>query len=633
MPPAKRSLRVEQIPPTGLAAKSRHPPPEFAAAVSIEALEAITASVTLHPASRDAHFSNWAGVFHSDAPTHNGAFGHTVRCIFAPNTIEQVVAIIELARRGGSERTLPIPVRAVGKLHSPSDLPFSLGWSIRMDELQGVLSIDTEKMCAKVLGGTYLHTINTALAAHEPPLAMHNLGSISEQTIAGVISTATHGSGIHFPVISADVLELELVCPLSEGTKLVSCSRADRPDLFNATLCGLGATGVIVSVTISVEHAFRLCQVKEDVPLSTLLGPVPPPIAQLPELLAREPYDAFAQNPAAFGILLAAGVPLPPAPVYAPPPRSAAARDIFPFVPLESIPQQGPLWNDCHATRIVQERIEQLVYSAEHVRFLIFPSAEMVTIDRASRTNLPAEPEGMLHALYQRLVGYHLTQMLLFASRFHPSFPRNIARTVYRLTHPTPPSEPNVVTSDPAPLSTASAVQVRVDDGPRVFNFDCLFAQYTYEYAIPFECTAAALLAIRTWLDEEFQCPDGVRPHFPVEIRFVDADGIWLSHCYGYKTCFIGIVQYRPYNLPVPYRTFFSRFESLMRQFNGRPHWAKTHGSYRAELLHRYPHLPDWLHVQAEYDPERMFVNPYVARHLMDEHGASRTSLFKKSYL
>ena len=122
-----------------------------------------------------------------------------------------------------------------------------------------------------------------------------------------------------------------------------------------------------------------------------------------------------------------------------------------------------------------------------------------------------------------------------------------------------------------------------------------------------------------------------MRPHFPVEVRFVDADGIWLSHCYGRKTCFIGVIQFRPYDLPTSYRVLFQRFEALMRQFDGRPHWAKTHTSYRAELKERYPHLDDWLAVQAAYDPERMLVNPYVARHLLDEHGAGRRSVFRKS--
>ena len=113
-------------------------------------------------------------------------------------------------------------------------------------------------------------------------------------------------------------------------------------------------------------------------------------------------------------------------------------------------------------------------------------------------------------------------------------------------------------------------------------------------------------------------------------MRFVDADGIWLSPSYGRRTCYIGLVQYRPYGWPVRYRRLFARFEALMRQFDGRPHWAKTHTAYRPELLTRYPHLPDWLRTVTTYDPQRLLVNPYVARHLLDEHAAGRQGTFRR---
>jgi len=43
-----------------------------------------------------------------------------------------------------------------------------------------------------------------------------------------------------------------------------------------------------------------------------------------------------------------------------------------------------------------------------------------------------------------------------------------------------------------------------------------------------------------------------------------------------------------------------------------------------------YPHLPDWLRTVATYDPQRLLVNPYVARHLLDEHAAGRQGTFRR---
>ena len=251
----------------------------------------------------------------------------------------------------------------------------------------------------------------------------------------------------------------------------------------------------------------------------------------------------------------------------------------------------------------------------------------MITVDRASRTDERRTPSQTSR------IAPPLIKALLFASRFHASLPAPVSRAAFALTHARAPPVPRNELDTPGglrPVRTDTAISVRVDDAPRVFNFDCLCEQYTTEYAVPFEYTGAALVAIRAWLQEEHARPDGERIHFPIEVRFVDADGIWLSPSYGRRTCYIGLVQYRPYRWPVRYRRLFARFEALMRQFDGRPHWAKTHTAYRPELLTRYPHLPDWLRTVATYDPQRLLVNPYVARHLLDEHAAGRQGTFRR---
>ena len=97
---------------------------------------------------------------------------------------------------------------------------------------------------------------------------MINVGSISDQTLAGVITTATHGTGVGFKVISTHVLSLTLL--LADGTR-VRCSREERSDLFIASLCGLGSTGLILEIQMEVEPAFRLKEVQESVPFDGVL--------------------------------------------------------------------------------------------------------------------------------------------------------------------------------------------------------------------------------------------------------------------------------------------------------------------------------------------------------------------------
>lgn len=124
-----------------------------------------------------------------------------------------------------------------------------------------LLQISREKNYVIAQGGITLNALHAALAEHN--LAMINVGSISDQTLAGVVTTATHGTGMDFKVISTHVLSLTLL--LADGSK-VRCSRQDRPDLFTASLCSLGSTGLILQIQLEVGPAFRLKETQESLP-------------------------------------------------------------------------------------------------------------------------------------------------------------------------------------------------------------------------------------------------------------------------------------------------------------------------------------------------------------------------------
>jgi L-gulonolactone oxidase len=109
-----------------------------------------------------------------------------------------------------------------------------------------------------VEAGITLHALHAELDKYN--LAMINVGSISDQTLAGIVTTATHGSGIDYSVLSTHVQSLKLL--LADGRTVV-CSRTEDPELFTTTICGLGATGIVLEVLLDVEPAFRLKEVQE----------------------------------------------------------------------------------------------------------------------------------------------------------------------------------------------------------------------------------------------------------------------------------------------------------------------------------------------------------------------------------
>jgi L-gulonolactone oxidase len=98
---------------------------------------------------------------------------------------------------------------------------------------------------------------------------MENLGDIDVQSVAGAISTATHGTGARLRNISSQVTELTLV--LADGSTLV-CSEDHEPEVFRAARVGLGSLGALAEVTLRCVPSFTLRGVDEPAPLAEVLS-------------------------------------------------------------------------------------------------------------------------------------------------------------------------------------------------------------------------------------------------------------------------------------------------------------------------------------------------------------------------
>ena len=94
-------------------------------------------------------------------------------------------------------------LRMVGAGHSFSDIALTEGAMIGLGRMSRVLDADRSSGLVKVQAGITIHDLSTELDRHG--LAMENLGDIDVQSIAGAISTATHGTGARLPNISSQV--------------------------------------------------------------------------------------------------------------------------------------------------------------------------------------------------------------------------------------------------------------------------------------------------------------------------------------------------------------------------------------------------------------------------------------------
>lgn len=194
-------------------------------------------------------WTNWAGTA-SASP----ARVHTPR---NRSEIAEIVAHVAVEGRR---------VRTWGSGHSFTPIAATSSDAIDLRQFTGIASADIDTGLVTVRAGTTLRALNAEL--DNLGLAMTNLGDIDSQTIAGAISTGTHGTGARFPGLSGQVEALELV--LADGS-VVTCSAGRRPELFAAARVGLGAIGVITHVTLRCEPSFVLSATERPVPLREVL--------------------------------------------------------------------------------------------------------------------------------------------------------------------------------------------------------------------------------------------------------------------------------------------------------------------------------------------------------------------------
>jgi FAD-linked oxidoreductase len=179
--------------------------------------------------------------------------------IVRPRSRDELAAAAVAAGEAG--RTVSV----AGAGHSFTEAALTDGTMLDVAALSGAIDADPASGLVKVGAGTVLADLNGEL--HALGLAMENLGDIDRQTIAGAISTGTHGTGAKLRNISAQVEAVELVTATGEVREL----DGSEPDLLQAARVGVGALGAISAVTLRCVPAFTLLRVDTPQPREEVL--------------------------------------------------------------------------------------------------------------------------------------------------------------------------------------------------------------------------------------------------------------------------------------------------------------------------------------------------------------------------
>jgi FAD-linked oxidoreductase len=185
--------------------------------------------------------------------------------IWYPKTIDEVVEIVRnecLKRRKY--------LRVVGSAHSFTAVAASDQVLMSLDGMQGLVSVDAAQQTAVVWAGTKLKRLGELL--HDEGLAQENLGDIDVQSIAGAISTGTHGSGVRLGSMATQVIGITVVNGLGE---VMECTLQSHPELFRALQVSLGTLGIIVQVKLRLRKAYVLSYESKRMALTDCLTKLP----------------------------------------------------------------------------------------------------------------------------------------------------------------------------------------------------------------------------------------------------------------------------------------------------------------------------------------------------------------------
>lgn len=157
-------------------------------------------------------------------------------------------------------------VKAFGTRHSFNAITDSPEDQISLERMAQNVDFDESSGQVTISGGMSYSQLGPAL--HRIGRAVHNIASFAHFSVAGAVSTATHGSGDRNGNLATAVTGLEIV--RADG-ELVTLSREKDGERFAGAVVGLGALGVIHRLTLETQPAFLMQQeIYENVPVSRI---------------------------------------------------------------------------------------------------------------------------------------------------------------------------------------------------------------------------------------------------------------------------------------------------------------------------------------------------------------------------
>lgn len=183
--------------------------------------------------AQDEKLKNWAGNLE-----------YSTNKIDYPKSVEEVQQLVKKYTK----------LKVLGTRHCFNTIADTKYNFISLRDMKKVVSLDANAKTITVEAGIKYGELAPWL--NEKGFALHNLASLPHISVAGAITTGTHGSGVKNKNLCGPVDALEIV---NANGDVVNVSRKDG-EKFDAAVVGLGALGVITKVTLNIQPAFMMRQ-------------------------------------------------------------------------------------------------------------------------------------------------------------------------------------------------------------------------------------------------------------------------------------------------------------------------------------------------------------------------------------
>ncbi|CAL4861208.1 FAD-binding protein [Microbacterium sp. MM2322] len=174
--------------------------------------------------------------------------------LVAPRTVDELREVVAASDS----------VKALGSRHSFTRIADTGGTLVSTAELDLPIQVDAAHKRVRVGGGVRYGELAQELDRQGWALA--NLASLPHISVAGAVSTGTHGSGVANRSLAAAVTGLDLVTSTGDLVRI-----GEDDEELAGVVVGLGALGIVTTVELAIEPTFEVAQtVYENVPLEAV---------------------------------------------------------------------------------------------------------------------------------------------------------------------------------------------------------------------------------------------------------------------------------------------------------------------------------------------------------------------------